>query len=276
MVSLATSFARRMPPEQALDAFSRSGATSVVLDRDAPPPYWELGWPVLAAEAPWPGATSDRRGAMLCSPDRDESRTALEAALETLRRASRLGARFLLVWPGEVRSMDAEWRLARERFLRDDLDERLARRLMQQRQKEGMRCVDACLRALDRLCRAAESEGVTLGIANGRRFTAVPGARELDLLLSQLRGAPAAPFFDVPAAHLSHVMDLQPLELTEAAWGQAPIACVGDACGPLAGLPPGRGELRPVKLAENVERVFSPWSGLSVEESLQAVKELAR
>jgi hypothetical protein len=271
MVALASRFARGMPPEQALDAFSRSGATALVLDRDAPPAYWELDWPILAVEAPSPRMG---RSPMLCSPDREESRAALEAAADTLHRAAALGARFVGLWPGEVRGMEKEWELARERFLRDDLDERLARRLMQQRRAHGPRAVEALLRALEQLARAAESEGLTLAVANGRRFTAVPDARELDLLFSALRGAPVAPLFDVPAAHLPDIMGLSPLAVTEAAFGPAPLAYVGDACGPLAGLPPGRGVPLPVKLAEGVERVFSPWSGLTVEESLAAVRAL--
>jgi hypothetical protein len=272
MVALATRFGRGMPAEQALDLFARSGASAVVLDRDAHPSYWDMEWPVLAVEAPSPRTRAS--AAMLCSPDRDEARTALDAALDTLRRAGKRSARFMGLWLGELRSMDEAWRLARARFLVDELDERLARRLVQQRRNEGPRAVDAARRALEPLCRAAESEGLTLAIANGRRFIAVPDARELDLLLGDLRGAPLGPLFDVPAAHLPDVMGLQPLELTEAAWGKAPLAYVGDACGPLAGLPPGRGEMRAVKLADGCERVFSPWSGLTVEESLAALKTL--
>jgi len=272
MVALATRFGRGMPAEQAIDLFARSGASAVVLDRDAHPSYWDMDWPVLAVESPSPRTRASE--AMLCSPDRDEAATALEAALDTLRRAAKLGARFMGLWLGELRSMNEAWSVARTRFLRDDLDDHLVRRLMQQRRQEGPRAVDAARRALERLCRAAEGEGLTLAVANGRRFTAVPDARELDLLLSDLRGAPLAPLFDVPAAHLPDVMGLAPLELTEAAWGKAPLAYVGDACGPLAGLPPGRGEMRPIKLADGCERVFSPWSGLTVEESLAAVSAL--
>ena len=67
---------------------------------------------------------------------------------------------------------------------------------MEQRRADGQRPLDVARRALDRLARAAESEGVTLVVANGRRFTAVPDARELDALLADLSGAPVAPLFD--------------------------------------------------------------------------------
>jgi hypothetical protein len=284
MVALSTRFVGRfgvgLPPEEALDHFSRSGAEALVLDAGLSPAYWEREWsvPILAVEAPSPWTPASR--AMLCSPDRDEAQTALEAALDTVVRAAPLGARFVGVWLGEVRGMEPEWLTARERFLRGQLDEGLARRLMQRRRALGQRALDIARRALDRLARTAESEGLTLAVANGRRFTALPDARELDLLLGELRGAPVRPLFDVASAHLPDVMGMQPFAVTEAAFGQAPLVYLGDACGPLSGLPPGRGqlELRAIakKLSPEAELVFSPWSGLTVEESLRAVSEVAR
>ena len=280
MLALSTRFASSLPPEQALDHLARSQAEALVLDAGLPPAYWERAWsvPILAVEAPSPWTPASR--AMLCSTDRDEARTALEAALDTVARSAPLGARFVGVWLGEVRGMEPEWLTARERFLRGQLDERLARRLMQQRRALGQRPLDVARRALERLSRVAESEGLTLAVANGRRFTALPDPREIDLLLGDLRGAPIVPLFDVAAAHLPDVMGLQPFAVTEAAFGKAPLCYLGDACGPLGGLPPGRGQLDlgaiAKKLAPEAARVFSPWSGLTVEESLRAVAELAR
>jgi hypothetical protein len=265
-----------MGPEEALDVLQRSGASAVVFDREAEPQHWEIDFPVLAVEAPSPKSRAS--AAMLCSPDRDEAKTALEAALDTLQRAAQKGARFLAVWLGELRSMDKEWRFARDKFIRGDLEERFVQRLLQQRRAEGERAVDAARRMLDRLARAAEGEGLTLAVANARRFIAVPTARELDLLMKDLRGAPIAPLFDVPAAHLPHVMGFQPLELTQATWGNAPLVYWGDACGPICGLVPGQGELdlAKIKLAEDAELVFSPWSGLTLEETILAVSKSHR
>jgi hypothetical protein len=281
-VSLSTRFGRRLAPEQLLDALQRSGAAGVVLDRDLDPVYWDAAarweFPILAVESPCPRTRASR--ATLAGSDSDERRTALEAALDTLSRAARLGARFLCLWLGELRSMEAEWRFARERFLRAELDERLALQLLQQRRAEGERPLDHARRALDRLARAAESEGLILVVANGRRFTALPDPRELDLLLADLQGAPVAPLFDVPAAYLAHLMGFVPFGLTQAAFGAAPLVYSGDACGPLGGLAPGQGDLDlpgiTGKLAASAEVVFSPWSGLSVDESLHAVTALQK
>jgi len=248
----------------------------MVIDRDAEPWCWELDFPVLAVEAPSPRTRAS--SARLCSPDRDEAKTALEAALDTVQRAAQLGARFAGAWLGELRSMDKEWRFAREKFVRREPDERLAQGLLKQRREEAPRAVDAARRALDRLSRAAESGGLTLTVANARRFTALPEPRELDLLLSDLKGAPLAPLYDIPASHLPDVMGFFPFELTRATFGQAPLVYWGDAAGPIAGLVPGQGELElaKIKLAEGAELAFSPWSGLSVEESLLAVSKAPR
>ncbi len=292
MVALSTNFVRGFAGrlsrslETAVDTLERSDATAVVLDAGLDPAAYEAlaqalaasGFPVLAVEAPCPRTRAS--SAQLCSIERDESDTALAAALDTLRRAARLGARFVVLRLGEVRAMEAEWRLARERFLRDDLGEDLTRRLMQQRRAHGVRPLDVARRVLDPLARAAEAEGLTLAVANGRRFTALPDARELELILDGLEGAPVSPLFDVPAAHLPDVMGFQPFALTQAAFGQAPLVYLGDACGPLGALPPGRGQLDVGAIARallpSAEMVFSPWSGLTVDESLSAVTALAK
>jgi hypothetical protein len=265
-----------MGPEQALDALERSGASAMVLDREAEPQHWEIEFPVLAVEAPSPKSRAS--AAMLCSPDREEARTALEAALETAKRAAQKGARFLCLWLGELRSMDKEWRFARDKFIRGDLEDRFVQLLLKQRRAEGERAVDAARRVLDRLARTAEGEGLTVAVANARRFIAVPSAWELDLLMRDLRGAPIAPLFDVPAAHLPDVMGFFPLELTQATFGAAPLVYWGDAFGPICGLVPGQGELdlTQIKTADNAERVFSPWSGLTLEETFAAVSKSRR
>jgi hypothetical protein len=71
-------------------------------------------------------------------------------------------------------------------------------------------------------------------------------------------------------------MGLVPFQLTQTAFGQAPLVYLGDACGPIGALPPGSGQLDllQIKLAPEAQVVFSPWSGLTVEESLDAVEAL--
>jgi sugar phosphate isomerase/epimerase len=286
MVAISTRFAHALSPSEAIDRSLDAGA--LVLDRNIDPAWLEPlvaaldgrrdELPVLAIESPCPRGRAAT--AQLASIDREEARTALDAATETLRLAGKLGARFLALQLGEVRTMERDWIFARDRFVRGALDEPTARGLMARRAREGARPLDGARRAVDRLSRIAESEGVTLAIANGRRFTALPDARELDTLLAELRGAPLAPLFDVVAAHLPDAMGLAPFALTQAAFGRAPLVYLGDACGPIGALAPGRGELDVSAIARGLDGAaaiaFSPWAGLTVEEALFAREVTAR
>jgi hypothetical protein len=191
-------------------------------------------------------------------------------------RAGELGARFVVVKAGEVRAFEPDWLRARERFLRGELDTDEAIARMAEREAAGERELDALRRALDSLARAAEGAGVTLCLRNGRRYIELPTARELDRLLGDLAGAPLAPLFDLAAAHLTDVMGFQPLELQLAAFGaRAPLAYVGDACGPVGALAPGRGVLDVAawiaRLRKDAVLAFSPWSGLTVDEVVEAM-----
>src|SRR5262249_47395519 len=149
-----------------------------------------------------------------------------------------LSARFVIVRPGPVREADREWSVARERFLRGELDERLIRRLVQARDEVAGRSLDVTRRGLDRLARAAEAAGVVLAVVQPRRFTDVPSPAEMGFLLRDLHGAPVAPMLDSANAHLPDLMGAWPKAVSVAAFGSGPLAYVGDACGPVGGLAP--------------------------------------
>ncbi|MFI5288811.1 MAG: hypothetical protein ACHQ17_04140 [Polyangia bacterium] len=294
MLALSTSFGAALPVPALLDALARSGAGGVVLDARLDPARLEAierallksgssslfasdSSSLLILEAPCPAGRAS--SAALCALDRAEADVALAAALATVRRAGALGARFVVLRLGAAAGLAAEWILARDRFLRGALDEDLARRLLDARDAAGWRPLDAARRALERLARAAESLGVTLVIPNPRRFVELPSPTELELLLADAAGAPLAPSFDLPAAHLADVMGLYPLELTLAAFApRAPLVFVGDACGPVGALAPGRGLLDVAALAARLPadaaRAFSPWPGLTTDEVTEAVTRL--
>ena len=292
--ALTTAFAHaRVPapsPRDIVDLALRADAGALVLDRNVSGELWDaLGpeldrradeLPVLALEAPCPSPA--RPGGVapeLCAPDRDEARAALTAALQTVRLAGERRARFVVVRLGEVRPVAADWIYARERFLRGQLDEALARRLQQARDDAADRAFDAALRALDPLARACEAAGCTLLIRNGRRYIELPTARELDRLRAELSGAPLAPLCDVAAAHLVDVMGFAPLALTLAAFA-GPLCYFGDACGPVGALAPGRGvvDLAAARaaLAPDAAIAFSPWPGLTLDEVADALPAIAR
>ena len=99
------------------------------------------------------------------------------------------------------------------------------------------------------------------------------------MLLGDLAGAPLAPLLDLPASHLSDAMGLVPRALTEAAFGGGPISYLGDACGAVAALPAGHGELgkhaiAAVKAREQGAIVFRPWPALRTEELVAGLAAL--
>jgi len=287
-VGISTAFAHgaSLSPAQILDSAARADAGSLILDAGLDPPRYQIlerelrrrgdELPVLALEAPCPAERS--AAAQLASTDREESRTALEAAEATVRRASALSARFVIVRLGAVRAADREWTAARQRFLRGELDERTIRAMVEARDAVAERAVDVARRALDRLARAAETAGVTLAVAQPRRFTDLPSPREIDFLLRDLHGAPVAPLFDSANAHLADLMGAWPLALAVASFGPGPLVYLGDACGPVGGLPPGRGivDFAFVSgLPRGAAVAFRPWAGLTVDESVRALPAVA-
>jgi hypothetical protein len=133
--------------------------------------------------------------------------------------------------------------------------------------------LDGARRAIEQLAREAERAGVVVAIASPRRYVDLPTAREVGGLIAELAGAPVAPLLDVAAAHLVDAMGFQPLDATVAAFGAGPLAYVGDACGPVGALAPGRGQVELAKIAAALPAeaavAFSPWAGLTVDEALE-------
>ena len=92
----------------------------------------------------------------------------------------------------------------------------------------------------------------------------------------ELDGAPLQLWFDGPAAHLQEVMGLVSVERSRQTFdreGDDGGCFVGDACGPIGALAPDRGAIGR-ELARHLGRgrgrVLSPWSGLSLDEALEA------
>ncbi len=125
-----------LSPPAIVDVCLRAEASAVLLDGALRPALYEPlvrelerrgdELPVLALEAPCP--TETRPGARdptLTASDRDEARAALDAALETVRRAGELSAPLVVVRLGDVEPVAADWTYARDQFLRGALDRAL-------------------------------------------------------------------------------------------------------------------------------------------------------
>jgi len=261
------------------EALSSLGPEGWVLDRTLPPALYELcvertAGSVLAIEGPCPSTKASL--ARLSSLDRDESKTAVTAAAETARRAEALGARYLIVALGTVGSLESEWPTLRRWYQRGELGRTRARQAETARESAGRPSVDAALRALEQLLSVTEDAGLVLLVENARRPVDVPSPKELDRILGELEGAPIAPLYDAPRTLLADDFGIWPSALVEAACASAPLVYVGDGCGPIAGLPPGRGVLdvaaQRARLSNTTEQAFAPWPGLTVPEISRALR----
>lgn len=287
-VALTTAFVHDLPTGTIVDALLRCPCDALVLDRgldtdrlEAIGPqvlrhYEEI--PVLALEAPLPFTRES--SAMLAGPDRDEVQVAVEGVAATIRRAQSLRSAFVVLNLGEIRPVAASWTIARDRFLRGELDVDSVQELVAARTVAAPRSLDAVRRALDVLIPEAERAGIVLAIRNRRRHVELPTAHEMDQLLVELRGAPIVPLFDLAAAHLLDVMGVEPLSATLGSFRSGPLTYVADACGPVGALGPGRGMVHGAVLRDllgcDTEFVFSPWSGLSYEEVVEAAEKWRR
>jgi hypothetical protein len=279
-IALSTCFARPhgLGPEAIEGVLTRGSTAGVVLDQGLSAGLLEAlaprllrgGLPILAIEAPCPWNRAST--AALCAADRAEATAALDAALSTVERASTLGARFVVLSLGEIAVLARDFAHARDRFTRGELDEQHALELLDARDQATGRSLDSARRALERLCRAAESASVMLVLRSPRRYIALPSPQELDQLLADLSGAPLAAALDLPAAHLLDVMGFHPLALSLATFGaRSALLYGGDACGPIGALPPGRGVLDLPRLTAGLPKdlptAIAPWSGLTLDET---------
>ncbi|HEX2570862.1 MAG TPA: hypothetical protein VH877_14990 [Polyangia bacterium] len=272
-------------PDRLMDLFQRAQAAGIELDASLSPPFLEalllrlrprLGeFPVWVVENVCP----DRReqAAELASHDKEEARTAVRAATETLRLAAELEAGLVSLRLGEVSALKSAWPRVRRRFLRGELDDQALADQLRKRAVLGTSHLDPARRSLEQLARRADDLGLRLGIRTPARFIGLPSAIELLTLLDDLSGAPLVPLWDVPASHLLTAFGVPFAEITSA-WQRAPFVYLGDACGPIAGLAAGRGELDLAGLVRGLtsatRAIFRPWLGLDEDEVLAAMASL--
>lgn len=238
------------------------------LRRQGALPVWAVDGLLGAALLGRPSLARAALGAL----DRAEARAAQERSVRAIQLAAELGAPYVLLGLGPVAGVQDRWDRIRRRFLRGELwlDRTPAERLMAERLALAQRQLPECRRSLDALLGNADRHGVGLLLPNPRRALDLPGPAEVEALLQDFSGAPLKPLLDLPAAHLTSSMRMVPLRETIAVFARGPLCCLGDACGAIGALPPGRGEVDVAAVARHlqpeVRRAFVPWTGLRMDE----------
>jgi hypothetical protein len=246
------------------------------------------GLPVVALDAVLGAYRSESVGqdartalAQAASLDRAEAEQAVAVTQAALLFAEELGARYVVLGLGAARRLARLWQALRGRFLRGVLlyDEDSAREFMRIRAALAPRYLDAARRSLDRIVEEGARRGITVLLRNPRRPTDLPTGLELSALRAEFQGAPLAPLLDLPAAHLTSTLRCIPLRETVLAFGDGPLASLGDACGAVGGLLPGQGEVDVAAVAralpKEASRAFVPWPGLTPDEVVAGYRAVA-
>ncbi len=242
------------------------------------PPALPFGVPLVEASGP-----RGRRGvASLVAEDRDERDAAFGSALALLDWAKGVGGTTLLVRLPAPRRFEPYWERLRERHHRGLLGQEQSLTLRIERGVLLTESVDRARAVLDKLLDHALRSGCRLALTNPQRFLDLPSPEEGAALATELDGGPLQLWFDGPAAHLQEVMGLVSVERIRQTFdreGDGSGCFVGDACGPIGALAPDRGAIGralPRHLGRGQGRVFSPWSGLSLDEALEAYRMTRR
>lgn len=142
----------------------------------------------------------------LSSLDPDERRLAVDYTVRSLELASDLEVGALVVHLGWVAGIEDKKviRRAAEQGGSPELDEQL-----RQREALAPAHLDAVSFSLERLARAAEPLGVTLGLENRYHAYQMPGFAELALLFERFAGGPFGYWHDMGHARVSELAGLQ-------------------------------------------------------------------
>jgi len=237
-----------MAPAAFYDRARSAGASAVSLD-----PSLEEGWvaewralksslPVVAVETPCP-RTRAARAPRLATVDREERKSAVEAARLTVRLASDVGAPAVIVKLGAL-DIGTAWQKVVKEFARQSLSRPQVERLIGDRVKATARALDLARYGLEPILDAAASAGVVLALTNRARWFEIPDDAELGVLLEDFRGGPLATWYDAAAGHVRDTLGFGRFTEWLAVHGKrAAGVYFGDACGLRGGLPWGRGEV---------------------------------
>ena len=198
------------------------------------------GVEIAAVEAPCPRGRG--RTPRLATADRDERRAAVMAATATLELAAEVGADKVILKLGAL-DAPGEWAELVRAHARGQSIADAVEHAQRRRATRSPQAFDWARFALDPLIKLAAGRGLILALVNRARWPEIPDSAELELLLSELRGAPLAPWFDAAAAHAREVLGFGAATEWLATFGKsASGAWLTDACGLLGGLPWGQGE----------------------------------
>ena len=200
---------------------------------------------------PIPAEMPDSKGSgdlfLLSSLDEDHRKTAVEYTRRTIRAASDLGARAVVLHCGRV-EMDEERDRIYDFINASQMDSAEARSLMHRKLAERERLktpyVNQLIKSLEVLSESARGANITLGLENRYHYHELPGPLEFPVLFRTLDGAPLGYWHDTGHAHMLALLGVASAEsVLEQNADRLVGAHLHDASGRRDHLPPGRGEI---------------------------------
>ena len=132
---------------------------------------------------------------LLSADDKEERRRAVEHTIQTIELADSVDSRIVICHLGYVDIIDPTERLIElhNKGEKESSDfESLLEEAKDRRAAEQQRNLDAALFSLDRLISRAESLDISIGIENRRELRQIPDFHEIEIILSEFRGANVA------------------------------------------------------------------------------------
>ncbi|MCP3955455.1 MAG: sugar phosphate isomerase/epimerase [Desulfobacterales bacterium] len=184
---------------------------------------------------------------LLSSPDREESKQALDWTTRTIEMANDLEAGAVVLHCGKV-EMDAEIQKLHGFFKENRIITPGAQTFIGQKLKEleafKPAYLDSLLFSLDRLLPVAEKQGVTLGLENRVHYHELPGPDDFERLLAEFAGGPVGYWHDTGHAHLAEKLTIVPKDFLLEQYASDMVGVhIHDAAGLKDHLAPGTGEI---------------------------------
>lgn len=168
---------------------------------------------------PIPDILSRSRGGgdlfLLSHPDKDERQKAIQMTIRSMKYASDLKAKAVVLHCGYV-DMETELNVLHHYWKTNQIRSKEAKvfiaRKLRERDHLKPRHLDSLLFSLDKLILIAEKKNLMLGIENRYYYHELPGLEDFEILFTEFVGGPLGYWHDTGHAHANEILTIIPPE----------------------------------------------------------------
>ena len=150
---------------------------------------------------------------LLSHTDKDERQKAIQMTISSMKYASDLDAKALVLHCGYV-EMDTELKVLHHYWETDQIHSKEAQvfitRKLSERDHLKPRHLNSLLFSLDRLIHIAEKQNLMLGIENRYHYHELPGLEDFEILFTEFEGGPLGYWHDTGHAHANETLTIIP------------------------------------------------------------------